>query len=378
MFSGFAIILLIYLKFYKLGLIGFGCFLIQNNLFIKEKFDVYLIQKHRFNTYYKKKFPVCYYLLPPIGILSGLGVFYTGYLLNTINQEIVFEKVHLLNHKQEIESLQLLLTVFAIIFFFFVIIDLGIAIYVIQKANSPIDSNWRYFMMAGRIIGATTAIGSSTAVAGTVIAGAPEPSAGSNFIHTKTPFGRGWDSEAGDIYTKKDFMKLQQFTGNQLLLDKLNELNPEDDKGIVTRETYQKLLEDPEIRNKIKNAHNISDEELYQMGLKTLPELAGLTTKQSVKLGFGYLGEKIDNGIESVGNTLKSGAESLKSNVSDKFKKVIPWSSESLPEHGDTDSFFQDESESDMSEEEFKEKQKDVPENSPGKKSKKRSRYSRC
>jgi len=103
------------------------------------------------------------------------------------------------------------------------------------------------------------------------------------------------------------------------------------------------------------------------MGLKTLPELAGLTTKESVKLGFGYFGEKIDNGIESLGNTVKSGAESLKSHVSDKFKKLIQWSSEPLP----NDSFSQDESEPDMSEEEFEEKQTDVPENSPGKKAKK-------
>jgi hypothetical protein len=76
----------------------------------------------------------------------------------------------------------------------------GIAIYVIQKANSPIERGWQYVMIAGRIIGGTFLIGSGGAAAGTVVAGAPEPSVGSNFIHTKTFFGRGWDSEPGCIY----------------------------------------------------------------------------------------------------------------------------------------------------------------------------------
>lgn len=118
MFLGFVIILLIYLNFYKLALIGLGYLLIQNNSYIKETFDVYLIQKNRFNKYYKKRFPVFYYVLHPIGILSGLGMFYTGYLLNNIYQEILSEKVHFLSHQQEIQSLQLLFTVFVIIFFF--------------------------------------------------------------------------------------------------------------------------------------------------------------------------------------------------------------------------------------------------------------------
>jgi len=118
-------------------------------------------------------------------------------------------------------------------------------------------------MVTGRIIGGTVLVVSAIAAAVTVVAGAPEPSPASNFIHTKTPVGRGWDLEPGDIYTKKDFMKLQQFTGNQLLLDKLSELNTGENKGIVTRDIYQKLLEDPEIRDKVKNATNITDEELY-------------------------------------------------------------------------------------------------------------------
>lgn len=124
----------------------------------------------------------------------------------------------------------------------------------------------------------------------------------------------------GNVYTKKNFMKLQQFTRNQLLVDKLKELKTGENRGIVIRDNYQKLLEDSKIRNTIINASNITDEELYQIGLKTLPELAGSITKESVKLKLGYLGKKIDSEIESLENALKSG--------SDKFKKLISWSSE--------------------------------------------------
>jgi len=74
------------------------------------------------------------------------------------------------------------------------------------------------------------------------------------------------------------------------------------------------------------------------MGLKNLPELAGSTTKQSVKSGVDYLGEKIYSGTESVGNTLKSGAKRLKSHASDNFLKLFQLSS--LPEDGNNDPFF--------------------------------------
>jgi hypothetical protein len=208
MFLGFVIILLIYLNFYKLALIGFGYLLIKNNSLIKEKFDDYLVQKARFNKYYKKRFPILFYVLPIIGTLSGLGMFYTGYLLNDIYQEILLEKVHFLSRKQEIQSLQCLFTVFSIIFFSYISIDVGIAIYVIQKANAPIKLDWKYAMIAEQVIRGTLIGGSAIA-------------AGSNFVHTRTPFEHGWDSEPKDVFTKKDFMKLQQYTGNKLLVDKL-------------------------------------------------------------------------------------------------------------------------------------------------------------
>ena len=133
------------------------------------------------------------------------------------------------------------------------------------------------------------------------MAGAPEPSAGSNFIHTRTPFGRGWDVEPEDVFTKKDFMKLQQYTGNKLLVDKLDELNTETNKRFVNRDVYQRVLQDPEVRNKILNSSKVTDEELYQMGIKTLPEVVSQTTRKSVESGVSSIGEKISDGIQYVG-----------------------------------------------------------------------------
>ena len=133
----FVILLLIFLNFYKLALIGFGYLLIHNNLFIKEKFDDYVIQNHRFTNYYKKRFPVLYYVLPSIGIFSSLGMFYTGYFLNNMSQDML----SLLVHHQEVEFFQLLFTVFYTFFVFYVIMDVLIAIYVIKNANAPINPN---------------------------------------------------------------------------------------------------------------------------------------------------------------------------------------------------------------------------------------------
>ena len=75
---GLVIASLIHFNYYKLAFIEFGYFCIKNSLFIEKKFNDYLIQKDRFNKYYKKRFPI-------IEILSGLRVYYTGYLLrNTL------------------------------------------------------------------------------------------------------------------------------------------------------------------------------------------------------------------------------------------------------------------------------------------------------
>jgi hypothetical protein len=163
------------------------------------------------------------------------------------------------------------------------------------------------------------------------------------------------------VFTKKDFMKLQQYTGNKLLTDKLDELNIETNKRLVNRDTYQRLLQDPEVRNTILNSPKVTDEELYQMGIKTLPEVVSSTTKKSAESVFISIGEKIDNGIQSVGNKLKDGFESL-TNI------FTPGKSEPFP----NDSFSQDESEGmDMFDEEFEQRQADVTENSPGKKARK-------
>ena len=353
------IILLIYFSFYKLAFMGFGYLLIKNNSFLEEKFDDYLVQKDRFNKYYKKRFPILFYVLPIIGILSGLGTFYTAYLLNNLHQEILLEKIHYLSCKQELQDLNCLFTVFSIIFFSYIFLDGGIAIYVIYKANAPISRGWRHIMTAGRVIGGTLMTGSVTTAAAVAVAESPGPSPASNFIHTKTLLGRGWDAEPGDYCSKGAFSKLQQFTGNKLLITKLDELNPGTDKRIVNRETYQILIQDPEIRNKVENATNITDEELYALGLKTLPEALSSTTKKYVASGFSSFGEAISNKFKSIGTTLKSGVELLKGSETPDMSEVFPNNSTN---HNDLEQDLE------MSDEEFEERQANVPENSPGKK----------
>ena len=127
----------------------------------------------------------------------------------------------------------------------------------IRKTNSRFTKLWQGILAAEKL---TRGIVISTGVTGTsttVIAGAPEPSVASNFINTKTPLGRGWDAEPGDTFTKVKAIKLKEVVGSKLLVNKLEELdiNPTNNK-IITRETLQKLLKDPEIKRVIEESDN--------------------------------------------------------------------------------------------------------------------------
>ena len=213
---------------------------------------------------------------------------------------------------------------------------------------------------AVRGITITTGVAATSA---TIVAGAPEPSPGSNIIHTKTPFGRGWDAEPGDVFAKGQTMKLQQVIGNKLLVNKLEELNIDSTNNkIVTRNTYQKLLQDPEIRRVLEKS-NLSNEELYAMGVKNISEIISSAAKDSAEAGVTSIGQKIDNGIQAVGNVVKSGVESLKNGVNSLIDHATQGSLKPLPGDGS-----QDKQDIDMSDTEFQAKQEDVAENSPGKK----------
>jgi len=113
-------------------------------------------------------------------------------------------------------------------------------------------------------------------------------------------------------------MKLQHYTGNELLLEKLDELDSGSNKRIVTKDIYQTLIQDPEIKNKIVNDSNVTDEELSLMGFKPLSEVLAKTGVESVGFGFSAIGEKIDNEIQSIGNRFKAGSEILKKGISNR------------------------------------------------------------
>ena len=194
----------------------------------------------------------------------------------------------------------------------------------------------------------TTSIATGVA---TAIAGAPEPSHGSNIIHTKTPFGRGWDAKPGDVFSKFKTMKLQEVIGDELLVNKLEELSS--GKKIVTRDIYQKLLQDSDIKEVLEQS-NLSNEELYMMGVK---EIVTSAAKDSVEAGITSIRQKVNNEIQAIKDVVKNKVDGL-------IDHATQGSLEPLPEDWSQDK--QDMSE-DMSETEFQEKQKYVAENSPGK-----------
>ena len=117
--------------------------------------------------------------------------------------------------------------------------------------------------------------------------------------------------------------------------EKLDQLNLNGNKRIITRDTYLKLVEDSEIKNKILNCKGITTEELYGLGI--------LTASEAVK-----------NSVFDV--------------ISDVKKSAYEWlfSPRSHSVENSQTNFPVD-----MSDEEFEQNTQDIPENSPGKKAKK-------
>jgi hypothetical protein len=236
------ILLFIYLKSYRIAFGVFGYLLIKNNSLVKETFNDYLIQQGRFNKYYKQNFPGFFYGLPIVGIGSFIGLVYTLSIIGVTFEELMSKTNAPWYVEHQLGQLEMQLYFFLSLYLCCIIIHLGISLYVIRYANSPINKYWKPIMSAAKIAGAA----GGTAVGVSVAAEAPvAPNKFSQFVHTKTSLGRGWDAELGDLWGKNDAMKLQNIVGQ----DKFSELVGKfSNDGIVSRDTIDTMLKDTETR----------------------------------------------------------------------------------------------------------------------------------
>lgn len=72
-----------------------------------------------------------------------------------------------------------------------------------------------------------------------------EPNEVSNFVHTKTPFGRGWDSEIGSGTLK---LKTDQVAGALGREDMKLAINKYTEDKIITSKSLNKIIHDPDLK----------------------------------------------------------------------------------------------------------------------------------
>lgn len=147
----------------------------------------------RINTYYKKNFPFSYKYLFFIKS-SFLIIIFLSFKHDYI------EYIKLTNDILTEESLEKVVfyskfPVFA--YFFLIFYEFTLSIYIILKANSPVRNI--YYEITKQVLKTT---GSALVIGVGYSHAIIEPNGFSNFVHTKTPFGRGYDSEIGSVSLK--------------------------------------------------------------------------------------------------------------------------------------------------------------------------------
>jgi glucan phosphoethanolaminetransferase (alkaline phosphatase superfamily) len=206
----------------------------------------------------KKKFSVFFYGLPIVWIGSCIGLFYTLSLINTTFQEMVFQINAPWYKEHQLKQLEIQLYNFLSIYFCCILTHLVISLYVIQYADTPIDSAWKPFMRGVKI-----AITVLTGTAGVVIAAeAPvAPNRFSHYIHTSEwttwiGIGRGYDAEIGDIHGKLAATKLQNLVGREKFLAAVKECS---ENRILDSDTLQTIMDKPEIKKIINEKATFMD-----------------------------------------------------------------------------------------------------------------------
>lgn len=94
----------------------------------------------------------------------------------------------------------------------------------------------------------------------------------SNLVHTKTPFGRGWDTEIGCATLK---LQADQVTGALGREDMSLAVDKYTDNKIITLEDLQKIISDPDFKEKLEAKLTVPQKSLVgvPLGIADLPNL---------------------------------------------------------------------------------------------------------
>lgn len=204
--------------------------------FIKQ-LEIIFEDEKRFSSYFEKNYPSIKKVLPNLKLIVIISLFfsinydYQNYIENT---QLLYSG---LKTEEAIHSDIKLSLILIYIYFFLILFDFFISMFVIFKANHPIEN--KMFQMAKQ----TAKLVMGASATGYVVAIAPvEPNAISNFVHTKTPVGRGYDFETGDLASKIKGHLIASKLQRDMMLEAVKEHGP--DSKLLTDSHLGKIMAD--------------------------------------------------------------------------------------------------------------------------------------
>jgi hypothetical protein len=209
---------------------------------ILDYISVILEDRERFNAYYKKRFPRFFKYLFLVKFVALVFIYITLYIdyqtCSSLYYSIVEEKSLIPNPT--------FYSYYSFFFYFVIIIcEFVLAVYVCFKANSPIQN--KIFVIVQQSV--RVVIGSSVLAVGFSYSPIMESNVVSNFVHTKTPLGRGYDYTTGSLNLR---IKGDLVSG-ALGKDMMNAVRKHaSDSNIIDTDKLNNIINDPEFKSKIR------------------------------------------------------------------------------------------------------------------------------
>jgi hypothetical protein len=226
-------------------------FITQNRLFsnrsiyknVLNHLSVILEDEKRFYAYFKKKFPKSFKYLPIIKFITFLLILITlqmDYQTYSVLSSTILEEKSLILAPTKFYSQ------YSFCFYFIIIIyEYVLSIYVTLKANSPVRN------VVFQIVKHTVkAVGATSTIAVGYSHAPVEPNVVSNFVHTRTPLGRGYDYEIGSLGLKAKGDVVSGALGNKDMISAAQKHAP--DSSIIDINKLNNIVNDPEFKSKIR------------------------------------------------------------------------------------------------------------------------------
>ncbi len=218
-----------------------------NSLFYKKKVLGYistvLEDDKRFSAYFQKRFPMSFKYLPIVQFIVLLLMFLTVLMDNETYK--VFLSSMLAGESPPVSSVSYSRYTFGC-FFVILVYEFVLSIYVIFKANHPLK--YKFFKVGQKVL----KIAGASSVMAVGYSQIPVKATDSitNFVHTKTPFGRGYDYEIGsyDVVVKGDM--ISSFLGPEDMVRAVEKHAP--DSHIIDINKLSNIINDPEFKSKIR------------------------------------------------------------------------------------------------------------------------------